>query len=177
MENFSIELPPRVFYYVKRNAELHGRSIQDELVYGLMMQFDPEFAQKEMDRMIQNLLDQQKALVVENDDDLDLMPVDAETMHRALVQSFENNDLTEKMRRFLAILCKNDDYLTDSDYGYKTNLHSNQIRSLRSWLTRYLKGISGRPYTWKNYTERNEAGQYRMPHYLREAVRTFLENH
>ena len=73
------------------------------------------------------------------------MPVDAETMHRALVQSFENNELTEKMRRFLAILCNNDDYLTDSDYGYKANLHSNQIRSLRSWLTRYLRGISGRP--------------------------------
>ena len=40
MENFSINLPGRVYHLVKERANLTGRSREEELVHAIMMWFD-----------------------------------------------------------------------------------------------------------------------------------------
>lgn len=71
MENFSINLPGRVYHLVKERANLTGRSREEELVHAIMMWFDPEYAEREMARMIQEMTDLNEELYGEEADDLD----------------------------------------------------------------------------------------------------------
>ena len=174
MEKHTISLSIRIFYLIKKSSELTGRSVEDELSHGIMMYFDPEYAVQEMQRIIGDLRDQTEESFGEEDDTSDSTLVNAEIMYVALTQS---KRLTERMRKFLTVLCENDDYLTNSAYGKATGLHSHQIRYLLAWLTRYLKRVSKQSYTWKDYMETDAKGRYRMPAHLRNVVCEFLETH
>jgi len=71
VENLSISLPVRVYHLVKERARLTGRSREEELVHALLMWFDPEYAEREMERMIQEVTDRNEELYGEDADDLD----------------------------------------------------------------------------------------------------------
>lgn len=71
MENLSISLPIRVYHLVIERAKLTGRSREEELVHAIMMWFDPEYADREMERIIQEVTVLNEEPYGEEADDLD----------------------------------------------------------------------------------------------------------
>ena len=172
VEKHTISLSIRMFHIIEKSSELSGRTFEDELSHGIMMYFDPKYANQELQRIVRDLRGRTEELFGTKDNPLDSTLVSADVMYMALTRI---GKLTENMRNFLTVLCENEDYLTNSAYGKATGLHSRQISHLLAWLTRYLKGAEIGSYTWKDYMEMDAEGRYRMPAHLRDVVREFLE--
>ena len=55
MAQITLKLSSRVVRLLKHHAELSGRTVEDELLHGIMMHFDPEYSAAEGQRLIEEL--------------------------------------------------------------------------------------------------------------------------
>lgn len=170
MKQKTISLSARVIPLIKLRAELSGRTFEDELSHGIMMQFDPEYANLEMQKMIRELMDQNGGSSGEEHGFQGSTIVSAAIMREAI----KDKKLSGPMRSFLTSLCKNDGYMNRNEHAQSSNLDPKQISSLFSWITQYLKRSDKRNYSWRNYLEFDDQGRYRLPTHLREVVSEIL---
>ena len=54
-ESMSIELPARLRVLIERHAEVSGRTLEEELVHGILMWFDPEYQKTAMKRLLDEM--------------------------------------------------------------------------------------------------------------------------
>ena len=55
MGQITLKLPSKMVRLLKHHAELSGRTVEDELLHGIMLHLDPTYGQAEMQRLVEEL--------------------------------------------------------------------------------------------------------------------------
>ena len=97
MEKNTISLSIKTFHLIKNRAELSGRTFEDELAHGIMMYFDPDYANQEIQKLICGLKDRDEEVIGIEGNPLDSVLVSDDLMYRALTKI---EKLTERMKSF-----------------------------------------------------------------------------
>ena len=103
------------------------------------------------------------------------IPVSQADLATALDNIANPEDATRR-RDFLDALSGSDDWFTHDLLAQQIGLQPGQISSEFGWLTRILRQVNGGEFTWSDYVEWNQAGHYRLPADLREAIREYLDS-